>query len=271
VYLLRNIMRTPLLALALGLSLAGCLTIGDSGSTPGGGDDGTNPGSSTGTNPGSSTGGSNPTPSVNVTMDRATVSTELGKEEVVTLTFSSVNSFTGNVTVAPSLTDSAGATLTTGGLSVAGPTTVALAANGTASEMYTVTIPTDATATAMTANLKIDVTASGSTKSYTSAFSISPVYSVTYAAGLAANTAMHPMTKLKISLKKGAKISLHNADTVVHVTHGDSGFKHEDIPTGGQPGGTYVIDTSALAAGTMGSVGCHSHNTPTYATVTIVP
>lgn len=263
-------MRTSLLAMALGLSLAGCLTIGDSGSTPGGGDDGTgtNPGSSTGSN--TNPGGSNPTPSVNVTMDRATVSTELGKEEVVTLTFSSVNSFTGNVTVASSLTDSAGAALTTGGLGVAGPATVALAANGTTSEMYTVTIPTDATAVAMTANLKIDVTASGSTKSYTSAFTIAPVYSIDYAAGLAADTTKHPMTKLKVSLKKGAKISLHNSDTVVHVTHGDGGFKHEDIPTGGQPNGTYVIDTSALAVNTMGSVGCHTHGTATYATVTIV-
>lgn len=268
-------MRTPLLVMALGLSLAGCLTIGDSGSSPGGGDDGTgqtgtgsNSGSNTGSNGGG--GGSNPTPSVNVTMDRATVSTELGKEEVVTLTFSSVNSFAGNVTVAPSLTDSAGAALTTGGLSVAGPTTVALAANATASEMYTVTIPSDATATQMTANLKIDVTSSAGTKSYTSAFTIAPIYSIDYAAGLAANTAMHPMTKQKISLKKGAKISLHNSDTVVHVTHGDGGFKHEDIPTGGQPNGTYVIDTSALAVNTMGSVGCHTHGTATYATVTIV-
>ncbi|HEX3766694.1 MAG TPA: hypothetical protein VHW23_48720 [Kofleriaceae bacterium] len=203
-------------------------------------------------------------------MDRATVSTELGKEEVVTLTFSSVNSFAGNVTVAPSLTDGTGAALTAGGLTVAGPTSVALTANGTASEMYTVTIPTDATATQMSANLKLDVASSAGTKSYTSAFTIAPVYTITYAAGLAANTAMHPMTKEKISLKKGAKISLHNADTTVHVTHGDGGFKHEDIPTGGQPNGTYVIDTSALAVNTSGSVGCHSHGNATYATVTIV-
>ncbi|HEX3478302.1 MAG TPA: hypothetical protein VHT91_24950 [Kofleriaceae bacterium] len=258
-------MRTPLLATALGLSLAGCLTIGDSGTAPNGGDDDT--GSSTGSNT-----GSNATPGVNVTTDRATVTTELGKAEVVTLTFTSVNSFTGSVTVTPSLVDGTGVALTTGGLTVAGPTSVSVAASAPASAMYTVTIPTDATATQMTADLKLDVASSAGTKSVTSAFTIAPTYSLTYAAGLAANLAMHPLTGLKVSLKKGAKISLHNADTIVHVTHGDGGFKHEDIPTGGQPGATYVIDTSQLAVGTMGQVGCHSHsgnNNETYATVTI--
>jgi hypothetical protein len=260
--MLRN-MRTPLLATALGLSLAGCLTIGDSGTTPNGGDD------DMGSTMGSNTTGSNSTPGVDVTMDRATVSTELGKTEVVTLTFTSVNSFTGNVTVTPSLVDGAGAVLTTGGLTVAGPTSVSVAASAPASAMYTVTIPTDATATQMTADLKLEVASSAGTKSVTSAFTIAPNYSVTYAAGLAANVAMHPLTGLKFKLKKGAKIILHNADTMVHVTHGDNGFKHEDIPTGGQPNGIYTIDTSTLAVGTSGAVGCHSHNTPTYATVTI--
>jgi hypothetical protein len=263
-------MRTPLLAMALGLSLAGCLTIGDSGSAPTGGDDdtGSTTGSNTGSNTGSSTGS---TPGVNVTMDRATVATELGKDEVVTLSFASVNSFAGSVTVTSSLVDGTGAALTTGGLTVTGPTSVALAANGTVSAMYTVKIPTDATATQMTADLKLDVASPAGTKSYTSALTIAPVYSITYAAGLAANTAMHPLTKLKVSVKKGAKISLHNADTVTHITHGDGGFPHESTgPTGGLAGNTYTIDTTPLAVNTMGSVGCHSHGTATYATVTIV-
>lgn len=254
--------------MVFGLSLAGCLTIGDSGTSPAGGDDGTGSGSDpgSGSNP-----GSNATPGVNVTMDRATVNTELGKDEVVTLTFTSTNSFAGNVTVASSLVDGAGAALTTGGLTVAGPASVPLTANGTATAMYTVTIPTDATATQMTADLKLDVTSPSGTKAYTSAFTIAPNYTVTYAAGLAANIAMHPMTGKKISLKKGAKISLHNADTVTHITHGDGGFPHETTgPTGGLPNNTYTIDTTPLAVGTTGQVGCHSHNSPTYATVTIV-
>jgi hypothetical protein len=256
-------MRTPLLALALGLSLAGCLTIGDSGTAPTGGDDDT--GSNTGSNPGSNTGS---TPSVNMTMDRATVATELGKDEIVTLTLTSVNSFVGNVTVTPLLVDGTGAALKTGGLTVTGPTSVALTANGTQSAMYTVKIPTDATATQMTADLKLDVVSPAGTKSYTSAFTIAPTYSITYAAGLAANIPMHPLTKLKVKIKKGAKISLHNADTDVHRTHGDGGFAHEP-DGGGQPGGTYVLDTSQLAVGTTGAVGCHTHDAQTYAAVTI--
>jgi hypothetical protein len=256
--------------MVLGLSLAGCLTIGDSGSTPAGDDDGTGS-NNTGSNGSGSNTGSNTTPSVNVAMDRMTVATELGKDEVVTLSLTSVNSFAGNVTVTPSLVDGAGAALTTGGLTVTGPTSVALTANGTTSAMYTVKISTDATATQMTADLKLDVASPGGTKSYTSAFTIAAIYSVTNAAGLAANIAMHPMTGKKVSLKKGAKISVHNADTVVHITHGDGGFPHETTgPTGGLPNNTYTIDTTPLAVGTTGQVGCHSHNSPTYATVTIV-
>jgi hypothetical protein len=140
--------------------------------------------------------------------------------------------------------------------------------------MYTVKIPTDATGTQMSANLKLDVSSSLGSKSFTSAFTIAPIYSVTYAAGLAGNTQAHPMAALKISLKKGTKISLHNADTAVHITHGDGAFgnQHEDTTPGkgGLAGGSYVIDTSQVAVGASGRIGCHTHNDPTYATVTVV-
>jgi hypothetical protein len=212
-------------------------------------------------------------PNVNVAMDRATVATELGKSEVVTLSFTSVDSFTGALTVAPSLVDGAGAALTTGGLTVTGPASVTVAANGTATAMYTVKIPSDATATQLAATLKLDVTSSVGSKAFTSAFTISPVYSVTYAAGLAGNDPMHPMTQMNITLKKGAKLSLHNADTAVHITHGDGAFgpQHEDTTPGkgGLSGNTYTIDTAGLAVGATGKIGCHSHGNATYATVTV--
>jgi len=214
--------------------------------------------------------GSGAGPNVNVTMDRQTVATELGKSEIVTLSFTSVASFAGNVTVASSLVDGAGAALTTGGLTVTGPASVTLAANGTASAMYTVNIPSNATAAQMLANLKLDTSSSVGNKAFTSAFTIAPNYTIAYPAGVGATVAMHPVLKGTITVKKGAKISVHNGDTTAHRTHADPGNLHEPAG-GGQPGGTYVIDTAGLTVGQAGvDVGCHSHEaTADYAKVVI--
>ena len=266
-------MRTPLLVTVLGFSLAGCLTIGDSGSAStaggGGGDDDTGSNSTGSGGSGSNQGSNNSTPGVNAAVDRMTVPTELGKSEVVTLTLTSVGSFAGDVTIAPSLVDGTGAALTTGGLTVTGPASITLAANGTSNAMYTIKVPTNATATQLSANLKLDVTSPAGSKSFTSALTIAPTLTITYAAGLGSNVTMHPIAKQAIALKRGAKIVLHNADTVAHRTHAP-GTLHEPSG-GGQPGGTYVIDTADATQfpGGAQDVGCHTHDTQTYAKVTV--
>jgi len=212
--------------------------------------------------------GSGAGPNVNVTMDRQTVGTELGKSEIVTLNLTSVASFTGNVTVASSLVDGAGAALTTGGLTVTGPASVTLAANGTAAAMFTVNIPTNATATQLLANLKLDVSSNLGDKSFTSAFTIAPNVTIDYAAGLGANVPMHPLTGKAFTVKRGAKLVLHNADTTAHRSHGP-GNLHEPAG-GGLAGGTYVMDTTNFPVTTQAQdVGCHTHNDPTYAKVTV--
>src|ERR1043165_965354 len=240
--MLRN-MRTPILAVVLGFSLAGCL-VGDSGTASSGGDDDTGPGP--GSNP-----GSNPTPSVNATIDRATVTTELGKDEIVTLSVTSVGGFAGDLTVT-------------------GQTTIPLTANGTAAQMYTVKIPSNASGTQLLANLKLDISSTAGTKSFTSAFTIQPILSVPYPAGLGANIAAHPLRNLTFTVKKGTVINLKNLDTTGHITHGDGPFPHEnqDVTVGGLAGNTYSIDTSKLNLGT-GKIGCHTHGSATYATVTL--
>lgn len=252
-------MRTPTLAVVLGLSLAGCL-VGES-DAPSAGDDDTGPGS----NP-----GSNPVPAVNVTMDRPTVMSELGKDEVITLTFTSSGGFAGDVAIASSLVDGAGAPLTAGGLTVAGQPSVTLAANGTATAMYTVKIPGNASGTQLTANLKLDVSSTLGSSSHMSAFTIQPILAVPYPAGLAGNVAAHPLRNLTITVKKGAQLVFKNADTTSHITHGEGVFPHEnqDEKVGGLAGNTYTLDTSKLATGS-GKVGCHTHGSATYATVTI--
>jgi hypothetical protein len=207
-------------------------------------------------------------PSVTAEVDKSTVATELGKTEIITLTLTSGGSFAGDVTVTPSLVDSAGAALTDG-ITVTGQPTVTMTADGTTTAMYTVKVPTNATGADLTANVNFDVTSTAGSKQLTTALTIAAVYTVTYAAGLAGDVTTHPLRAKTFSVKKGAKISLHNADTAVHITHGDGAFPHETQgATGGLANGTYVLDTSKLN-GTSGNIGCHSHGTATYAKVTI--
>src|SRR5437899_2096210 len=94
-------MRTPLLAAALGLGLAGCL-VGDTGTPGSGGDD------DTGSNPGSNPGSNTNTPKVSVTLDKTALSTELMSTNMVTVTVRGSGGFSGSVTLAASVVDAAG-------------------------------------------------------------------------------------------------------------------------------------------------------------------
>jgi hypothetical protein len=199
------------------------------------------------------------------------VTTGLGKEEVVTLSVTSVDGFAGDVAVAVSLVDRAGAALGDG-ITVAGPAGVTLAANATATAAYTVKIPTNATGSDLTAALAFDATSPVGGAQLTTSLAVAAVWSVTYAPGLAANVQAHPLRAMKASFKKGAKLEFHNADAVIHITHADGGFPHEtQSATGGLQGKTYVIDTATLKAGDMGNIGCHTHNSATYGQFTLEP
>src|SRR5689334_4631219 len=124
-------MRTPMLAAVLGLSLAGCV-VGDLG--PGPGDD-----DGTGSNPG---GGSNPTPKLDVSVDKATLSTEL---------------FSGTVTLAATAVDGAGAPLPAWDVTL-DRTSIDMVADGTTTAVATLKIPSNANALAGT--VKINATSS---------------------------------------------------------------------------------------------------------------
>jgi len=88
-------MRTSLVA-AVAISLAGCL-VGEV--SPGGGDDDD-------TTPPDDT---VPLPKLDITPDRATIATELGTSNMVTLTLRPGGGFTGSVALAASAIDAAGA------------------------------------------------------------------------------------------------------------------------------------------------------------------
>lgn len=212
------------------------------------------------------------TPKLNVTVDKTTVGSELGKEETITLNLQSQGGFSGDVTIAASLADGTGAAITT--MSVAGPTTVTVGADVTSTAQFKVTIPTDATGTALAANLKLDVTSSLGAANVTSIVNVMPIYTIDIAAGTGAQDPMHPLAGKTFTVRRGAKLRMVNDDTVEHISHGGGGIPHEPgtpgAGTNGLPGATYQVDTTPLAPGGGRTFGCHSHGDPTYANITII-
>src|SRR5262249_60953887 len=168
--MLRN-MRTPLLATALGLSLAGCLTIGDSGSASTGGDDGSNNGSNTqGSN------GSNGTPKVDVTLDKQTIPTELYTNNPVTVTVTGSGGFSGAVTLSGSVVDTAGTAIPGWTVDFSAPS-VTLAQNGTQTAVATLKIP--GTNTGLSGTLKITGASSATTGANTASATVTAMNQVT--------------------------------------------------------------------------------------------
>jgi len=147
--MLRN-MRTPLLAAVLGFSLVGCF-VGDA-STPAGGDDDDGQGS----NP-PPTGSDSPTARVDVSVDHATVNTELKTANPIVVTVQGSGGFSGAVNLAATVVDANGATIPGWTVALSSPS-VTLSADGMATSMATVTIPP--MSTALTGTLKVTSTSS---------------------------------------------------------------------------------------------------------------
>lgn len=259
-------MRTPLLAGLLAVLVPACVA----GEISGIGDDdvGSNTGDDTGGGSGSDGSGSDTggdtTPRVTSMVDKTTVATELGKVETVTVALASENGFAGDVTLDARLVDAADIALP--GVSLEGPTTVSLAANGTATAEYKLTIPTNASGSDLTGNLKIDLTSSAGNASLSTAVTIAAVYTIDYPAGTGMVATDHPNAGLQnIVVKRGAILRFKNDDNITHIIHGDGVFPHEDTGNGGKPGRTYDIETIAMAPGSDGNLGCHSHGNASYA------
>ena len=216
-----------------------------------------------------STGG---TPRIAASLDKMTVATALGKTETVTLTLMSIDGFAGSANIAASLVDGANAPIA--GVMVTGPTSVSLTADGSAPAQFTVTVPTSATGIDLAATLKLEVTSSAAPVSAASSVNIAAVYTFDYTAGLGTGAANHPGKLMKnVTVKRGAKLRFTNNDTIEHRTHGDGGmaFPHEAAGAG-VPGGTYEVNTTVVAPGTTGRLGCHTHpgaNDETYANITV--
>jgi hypothetical protein len=262
--MLRN-MRTPLLASLLLVLVPACL---DNGITGIGDEGGEELGEGSGSGSGSGSGGDT-TPRMTATLDKSTMMTELGKTETITVNLTSVNGFAGDVTLGASLVDAASNAIPN--ITIDGPASVTLAANGTASATYTITIPTDATGSAIEGSLEVALSSSLGSSDLTSAVMINNFYTVAYAAGLGATAADHPMAGQTINLRRGTIIKWPNNDNITHIIHGGGSYsgEHEDQTLGGTPGRTYDIATIGYPPGTSGLIGCHTHGTGSYATFTL--
>lgn len=235
-------MRRPLLAGLFALLVPGCL-VGEIGSGGGVGDDDQGSGSDTGSN-GS---GNTTTPRLDAAIDKSSVSTELGRTENLVVTLTSVNGYTGTVSVTPSMMD--GTTPLTGYTITPTPASVDMTANGTATVMVAVKVPTDTAVLAP--SLKIDL----GTTNVTSTFAVANQLTINIPSGTgtAAPHAGLPAINSPIRIRRGAMLIFHNADGIPHVIHADGGIPHENTALG-LPNTDYKVTPTDSATWY-----CHDH------------
>jgi hypothetical protein len=208
---------------------------------------------------------------VTASVDKMSVTLDLAKKDTITATFRSAGGFAGDVTLTGALVDSGNTPYP--GITVTGPTSVTLAADGTATAAFEVNVPMNATGAVLNGSLKVNFSSSAGTDSVSSTVTVNNIYVVDYASGTGTNIAMHTngAGTPNLVVKRGAILRFHNSDTITHIIHGGGAFPHEDImdPNSGIPGRDYDVLTTALAPGSSGTLGCHTHpgtNNATYAT-----
>ena len=240
------------MAIALGVTLAGCV-IGDGGL--GAGDDDDGPGSNPGPVP------ETPTPKLDVSVDKDSLSTELMTTNMITVTAQASGGFGGQVMLAATAVDMAGAVLP-GWMIALDKSTVEVPVNGTATVVATVTIPSDSHGLA--GRLKIDATSSLGPMSVGSTVAVAN--QITYNLTLnAAGKCAYPAAAIQ-KVTNGTKIRWVNNTqtkrTIIHVeSNGDNevgGVSHQDA---GGPGSAQGEAYEQTVNGTVGQTTfwyCHS-------------
>jgi cysteine-rich repeat protein len=227
-------------------------------------------------------------PRVDSTLDKTAVTTELGKTETLNLTVTSANGFTGTVTIAAALADATSGTADTA-VVLTVPASVDLTAGGSSVVPVTLTIASDATGTALNDNLTFTLTSSAGTAMATATVAVANMFTITFIDGTGAVAANHAGAGLSYTVKRGAIIRFHNADTTTtlipstvppnvattsHVIHGDQAFPHQDPRTSLTTqitGDNYDVPTIGIAPGSSGQLGCHDHAAAaTYSTFTVM-
>jgi plastocyanin len=241
------------------LSAGGC-EVGD-GTTPGGSNDGDNSddvGDSGDAGDDSTTDDAlppdAPDPSLRAVIDRPSLATELGSENMVTITIQGENGFSGPVTISPRITDAAGAPVTSNWNVLLDQSTVTLPANGTSTVVATMAIPSERSL--LTAKVNFDITSSDLSISTVSAVVVTD--QVTLRVGLGGGGCEYPANSDNVRVKVGTKVRFLNSGTAglmrIHTSGGDGiGMPHQDNDMG--PNEAYEV--TGTDAGTA-SWYCHS-------------
>lgn len=244
-------MRTPLLAVVLGLSLVGC--VGEAPGGPGtGGDDDVGPGPGPGSDPVA-------TPKLDVSLDKQTLPTELLSTNVVTVTLQGSGGFAGSVALDATAVDAAGTAIPGWTVSLDKASAIDVAKDGTVTAVATLKIPSLSTATA--GMLKITATSTGvAAQTVSTPVTVAKQLAMPMAVGNGTTCGVSANPQLTIAV--GTKVVFRNADPAKRVTihidnNNTSGFKHEPDP-GMNPAGT-AGDTYEQTATAAGSVTWYCH------------
>ncbi len=198
------------------------------------------------------------------TVDKPTVSTELGTSNLITITLTSEGGFAGPVDIAASLVDASQAPLSDWLVAV-NPASVTLAAGGTATAVATVAIPSDATS--LMGDLKLDLTSDAGSTSVTS--NITSLQQLTFDINIVNGQCVYPVdTNTTVTVRVGTVVRFRNTSTadnlVVHaqgmaaagIPHQGSGTNESPDDPVTEPNTAYTRTTVATENG--GGWYCHS-------------
>lgn len=196
------------------------------------------------------------TPKLAMSIDKTTVATELMSTTQITVTLTSTGGFTGPVTLTPSVVDGAGAAVPgwTAGLNM---TSVNVPADGTATAVLTLTIPSNATALAGT--VKID--ASSSLGAQSASATVTAANRVTISVKNNGGQCVYPAGMTTTTVKVGTTLRFVNTATTpgdvvrIHINPNGAGLNHEQADILGP---TQPYDQVPNAAGANIGWYCHT-------------
>src|SRR3569832_874391 len=231
-------MRSILLATLIAAVLPACtVDITGEGGTGGTGDTG-----GTGGTGGDNGGGDNVSGTgaadngkVAVTVDQTAVNTELGKTIALTYTVASMAGYAGTVTITPTITNAASATVT-GWTLTPSQSSVSLTDGSMATVTMNVMIPTDAME--LMPIIKLDVNDGSSTAEVSSNFTIAKKVTIDLAPVGSGTHTDWPAKNAPLKIRAGTTVTFHNSDTIAHEIHSGGGIPHEGGPL--NPGSDYT-------------------------------
>lgn len=240
-------MRSPFSAAVLGLSLVGCLTVGEAGPSGTGGDDDMGPG------PGPSPGPAD-TAKVDVTLDKPTLMTELKTANPITVTVKGSGGFSGEVTLTATMTDASGAALPGWTVDLSAPS-VTLTADGTATAVATVKVPP--LSAGLVGTVKVTGASSTTLGTNVAASMVTALKQVTFAIKVdSTGKCVYPAdggnASKPVTVAVGTKIRFFNTGTANFEIHSNNKalIAHQGQPPGapGAPDGTADPVTEANTA-----------------------